>query len=178
MHMLASEASPPVSSRRAHPLPSFDLYGQSHRALRAVVTELLVRMGRTAATDDADVLARLDELDVVFDAIASHLAEEATFLHVALERKLPGAAIRLDIEHAEQARAMEELRALAMRIRREPSQRAVRFRVLYLRYAAFVGEALVHMSDEELRTQTLFDDLFTAEEQRALHDALCARKTW
>lgn len=176
MHTLANETtSPAPSSRRAHALPSFDLYGDIHRALRTAMTDLLARMGRTDPGDAREVVARLDDLVGMLDAMASHIAHEATFLHVALERRLPGSAIRLDIEHAEHARAMEDLKELAERVRRaDASRRPSSYRALYLRYAAFVGESLVHMTDEETRTQTLFDDLFTTAELHALHDALLA----
>ncbi len=176
MHTLTNETtSPTPSTRRGIALPFFDLYGDIHRALRVAMTDLLAGMGRTDPADARAVLARLDELEGMLDAMASHIAHEATFLHVALERRLAGGAIRLDIEHAEHARAMEELKELAEGVRGADSpRRPASYRALYLRYAAFVGESLVHMSDEELTTQALFDDLFTAAELHALHAALLA----
>lgn len=175
MQTTTNDHALPTPSRRGHRVPSFDLYGNVHRALRAMMTDVMIRMGRTVPADAREVGARLDELEGICEAMTSHIAHEANFLHVALERRLAGSALRLDIEHAEHVRAMEDLRALVVRVRRaDAARRPAYYRALYLRYTAFVGEALVHMSDEEARTQAMFDELFSAAELELIHAELIA----
>jgi len=157
-------------------VPAFDIYGGIHRALRLALTDLLVRMGTTVPTDPVEVGLRLGELERMFEGLAKHIAHEEAFLHPALERRRSGAARDLDLEHEEHAYAIRSMRDLASALAAGGSaaQRAGLYRTLYLRYSAFVGETLIHMAEEEAVTQPLFDELYSAAEQRAIHDELIA----
>jgi hypothetical protein len=157
------------------PLPKVDLYGPVHRGLRWALSSLLVRMGATDMSDPSRLPRMLDDLDGVLYLCESHLDHEERFIHPALERRKAGAREQLDAEHAEHNAAIAELRTLATAlVSAAPGSGAAIGRTLYLRFSSFVADNFVHMLEEETVVEPLLEQLYSAEELRALHDELLA----
>jgi hypothetical protein len=133
-------------------------YAKPHKALRAVMAETLVALGRMDPADECEVretMARLEEMLVLCER---HLHHENEFVHRAIETKRPGASFAYAADHVLHQQAIDSLRALARR--RDAS--------LYRRVAGFVAENLEHMEREESEAQALMWELFTDAELAAI----------
>ena len=150
-------------------LPSVDIYGPVHRGLRWALTSLLTQMGTTDFADGAQAAETLDDLEGVLYLCASHLAHENRHIHPAIARRRPELAARLDAEHVEHERAIDGLRKASARVAAaSPADVVALGRALYLLYATFVGENLVHMTEEETVVQPLLDASYDPAELHAL----------
>ncbi len=88
----------------------FDMYALIHKALRAMMADALVALGRLDVNEDEGVAQTLDRLRALLAACASHLQHEEDFIHPAIEARMPGAAcITADDHrhHREQIAALE-----------------------------------------------------------------------
>lgn len=156
-------------------VPALDLYGMPHKGLRLVFSRVLERLGNA---DFGDQAARGEVIGAVEESLwmlEQHIKHEERFIHAALERRRPGSAARLDGDHDEHECFIAELRHLcaAVATSSEAALPAIA-RKLYLRYAVFAAENLVHMDQEEQVTQRFIDELFSLEEQQALEAELIA----
>lgn len=155
-------------------VPELDLYGMPHKGLRLVFSRVLERLGNA---DLGDQVARAEVIGAVEESLwmlEQHIEHEERFIHAALERRRPGSAARLDGDHDEHERFIAELRHLCAAIVTSSEALPAIARKLYLRYAVFVAENLVHMDREEQVTQRFIDELFSLEEQQALEAELIA----
>lgn len=129
----------------------FDIYGQSHKALRACMCETLTMIGRFDCDDAQSSKQALDELDALLDHCEAHLANEERFVHPLLDAIASGASRRIAGEHDEHRSAIAALRrdieGLAQA--EDTASRAAIARTIYRRLAAFVADNLLHMETEE-----------------------------
>lgn len=154
--------------------PRFDVYGPIHKAIRKVVSELLVRMGRTSFADAAVARTLTEELEGVLRWCEEHIEHEVEFVHPALAQRVPGALAKIDQGHDDHARLVGELRGLIVAVDAAPSPelRVRAGHTLYLHYATFVAETLVHMVEEERVVQPLMHRFFTDAELMKINDAI------
>jgi len=146
MTTLTTEA--PRSSART--TARHDCYRGIHKAMRLMLTDTLMRVGRSDPFDDADVTATLEQFDELIELCESHIEHENSFMHPALERARPGSAARITEEHHAHDEALadlRELRALVAASRLEARGGALLR--LYHRLALFTAENLAHMDYEE-----------------------------
>lgn len=156
-------------------VPRVDLYGPVHRGLRWAMARLLAGMGSASPARPVETDAVLRDLDELLVSIEQHIKHEEAFLHPALEARRPGATAGLVHDHAEHANATAGLRVIVGALRSGSTEtRAPLWRALYLRFAGFVAENIVHMAEEEEVTQPLLEELFTTDELSDLHDRLLA----
>lgn len=127
-----------------------DPYGAVHKGIRAAHMRCLVAIGAADPASDAliDRLAR-----EIADHIAmcqTHLQDEDSFLHTALEQRRPGASAHAAEDHDDHQRSFAELEALLSRlVSALPSARPAALAELYRRFARFVADDLLHMDHEE-----------------------------
>lgn len=171
MSLTPIESPRTVRSAVRPALPAFDMYGPIHKGLRHALARMLSRLGTAAPNEPGADPKLIHDLEELLDVCESHLAHEDRFIHPAIERRRPGATESLAVGHREHEAAVAELRRLISALRAAPDQ-APALRRLYLRFAAFVAENLIHMAEEEEVTQPLLDELFTPEEQRAIQEEL------
>jgi hypothetical protein len=141
-----------------------DLYARPHKALRALMADTLVAIGRADPREECEVRDAHARLEEMLASCEKHAALENEFVHRALDAREDGAACRLAVEHLEHAQAIDELRAAARE--RRPD--------LYRRVAAFVGANLRHMDEEERHGNALLWRLFTDAELEAIESRLVA----
>src|SRR5512139_1686222 len=87
-----------ASAQSAHRL---DMYAGIHKALRALMADVLVAVGRMDPADESEfdwVSSRVLQLA---DVCTDHLMHENEYLHTALEARQPGASARCAHEHLE-----------------------------------------------------------------------------
>jgi len=168
--MNASNAQPAVASDEPLPsthrsAPGVDGFGPIHKALRYALADLLIAMGRASFLDDAQVERVLADLEDVLAFVEDHLRHEDDFVFPVLAARLSGTLDAMASAHSAHTQMVAELRALSKAAREaSASKRALVGRTLYLHYSVFVGEALVHMAEEERVLQPLLERLFTEEE--------------
>ncbi|MEW5687124.1 MAG: hypothetical protein AB1942_19560 [Pseudomonadota bacterium] len=146
----------------------WDIYGPIHKGLRLAHAELLRRLGR--ADFEAGVQATLlADLRAHLELAAKHLAHEESVIHPALEARAPGAATRLDSDHAHHQARFAMLESAIRAVEHAgAADRPALGRALYLAFTAFVAEDLEHMAREETETWPLLCGLFDDEQIAAL----------
>lgn len=150
----------------------YDFYRTVHRGLRHAHGQVLTRLGATDPGDPAARAETLAALDRHLEMCATHLADEDSEIHPALEQRRPGAAAEADDEHEAHEAAFVELRALAEQAR--GGGRAVWDR-LYRRFALLVAKDLIHMDGEETRLMPALQEAFSDDELHAIEGRIVAR---
>jgi hypothetical protein len=152
-----------------------DMYAGIHKALRALMADTLLAVGRMDYDDDlerAQVCQRVVEL---LEICASHLKHENEFVHTAIEARAPGASGRIAHEHEDHERHIGELSACAAQMLACPSaERAATALDLYRRLSQFVAENFLHMLVEETAHNAVLWAHYSDAELMDIHNALVA----
>lgn len=153
--------------------PRLDLYSSIHKAMRAVMTDTLLAVGRVDTGDEADLAEMAGRLEGLLTLCSQHLLHENTFVHPALEARASGASLTIATEHVEHVRHIAALRAdlqallLAPAGAREPLALA-----LYRELALFVAENFHHMQQEETAHNAALWAHYSDGELAQVHQAL------
>lgn len=152
-----------------------DLYVGIHKALRALMTDVLSAVGRMDTNDESEfdwVSSRVLQLAEV---CASHLTHENEFVHVAMEARQPGASARIAAEHADHGDAIAALETAVRAMRAcQGEARARAGLALYRRLALFVAHNFEHMHLEETAHNAVLWAHYSDEELLALHGRILA----
>ncbi|RYF15871.1 MAG: hypothetical protein EOO30_12905 [Comamonadaceae bacterium] len=153
--------------------PRFDMYTGIHKAMRAVMADTLLALGRLDAGDEeelADVSQRVLQL---LGMCESHLAHENAFVHRAIEARAPGASDAIAHEHAEHRQAIAALASQVAAVQSAPAHhRHAAALALYRALSLFVAENLQHMHVEETAHNAVLWARYTDAELVAIHDEL------
>lgn len=158
----------------AHP-PRHDLYRVIHKALRAILADTLVRVGRIDVDDTTDLEPALEQLTQALDFLVDHLRHEDDFVHPAIESRRPGGSERAHEEHADHLEAVARLRRDGDALRTAPArERFGHAHRLYLDLARLIAETFEHLQHEESTLSPLLWTLYSDAELGAIHDRLIA----
>ena len=91
--------------------PRLDLYAGIHKAMRAIMTDSLLALGRLDTDDEADMNDMAERLEGLLALCGQHLTHENDFVHPALEARASGASLTIATEHVEHVRHIAALRA-------------------------------------------------------------------
>ena len=94
-------------------LGRFNLYAGIHKALRAVMAECLLAVGRADPTDPQDVTDAGARVCALMDLCVSHVHHENNFVHPAIEARTPGLSADVAHEHLGHLEQIAYLRAAA-----------------------------------------------------------------
>jgi hypothetical protein len=155
--------------------PRMDLYAGIHKAVRAVMADTLLAVGRMD-TDDALELANTTERVLqLLDFCRSHLEHENEFVHPAIEARAAGASAVIAHEHEEHEHHIESLACAVMELRQaSPEHRATAALELYRQLALFVAGNFQHMHVEETAHNAVLWARYTDAELAAIEHALVA----
>jgi hypothetical protein len=152
-----------------------DPYGAVHKGIRAAHMRCLVTIGATEPTSDAQIERLMAKISEHLAMCRTHLEDENTVLHVALDARRPGSTAHAAEDHDDHLQSFAELKALLSQLgEAAPDNRAPALAALYRRFGRFVADDLVHMEHEE---HVLLPDLqaaFTDEELRELEGRIVA----
>jgi len=155
--------------------PRVDMYAGIHKALRALMADTLLAVGRMDSEDAlerAQVTQRVLEL---LDFCRSHLQHENDFIHPALEARAPGASGKIAHEHEEHLQAIVALADQATALLQcEPAARPAAALALYRALSLFIAHNFEHMHVEETAHNAVLWARYTDAELIAIHDALVA----
>ncbi len=127
-----------------------DPYGAVHKGIRAAHLRCLVAIGSADAANDAAIRHLVAELTDHLAMCNTHLADENSVLHTALEARRPGASAHATEDHDDHIQSFRELNGLLDRLASAPrEQRPAIIAALYRRFGRFVADDLLHMEHEE-----------------------------
>lgn len=159
----------------AGPAPRLDMYGGIHKAIRALMADTLLAVGRMDSGDDLELAQVSERVLQLLDFCASHLKHENEFVHAAIEARAPGASERIAHEHEEHERHIQALAATVAGLRAcAPEHRAAAAAALYRDLALFIAGNFEHMHVEETAHNAVLWARYTDAELAAIHDRLVA----
>lgn len=152
-----------------------DLYGAIHKALRMMMCDTLVALGRLD-TDDAQAVVRCSQrVFELLEACHGHLSHENRFVHSAMQARAAGSSDAIAHEHGEHEKAIVQLSRMAgALVKADAGQRAPLAAVLYRALSLFVADNLVHMVQEETTHNPVLWAHYSDEELVALEQELVA----
>lgn len=155
--------------------PRFDMYATIHKALRALMADTLLAVGRVDTDDALELAQTCQRVMELLDFCASHLQHENDFVHPALEMGRPGTSSQIAGEHEEHIRHIEQLRAQTAALLTMPmAARASGTLTLYRGLSRFIAENFEHMLHEESAHNAALWSAYSDAELLAIHDALVA----
>lgn len=155
-----------------------NIYGAVHKALRAHMTDTLLRVGRIDVLEPAECADAMARVRGLLDFCLQHIAHENGFIHTAIEARRPGACSAIVQGHLGHERLINDLHAAvrafeAVPLDNMPCRMASSSRV-YLLLSLFVADNFEHMHEEETAMNDLLWATHTDAEIIALHDRLVA----
>ncbi len=163
----------PSSIATANTPARYQIYSAVHKGLRALMADTLLRVGKMDAEDSCETAQTLEQLSNLLTLCRSHLEHENAFLHPALERARPNAALNTAEEHIEHLHAIADLeRQLIAADAATGGERAAAMHRLYLQLATFVAENMQHMHGEETDNNAVFLQYYSDAEVMALEAEL------
>jgi iron-sulfur cluster repair protein YtfE (RIC family) len=166
----------PARADEAQPAPArVDLYSGIHKAIRMMMSDLLVALGRMDGADAEERGATLARLRHFLDLARHHLHKEDQYVHPAMESRRRGSTSLMRKQHAEHEDAFERLEALALRVEASPAAgRAAAALDLYRGFALYMADDLVHMHEEETENNAVLWAHFSDAELLGIHQAIVA----
>lgn len=101
--------------------PRLDLYAGIHKALRALMADTLLAVGRMDSDDAWELAQTSQRVQELLDFCASHLKHENRFVHAAIEARAAGASALIAHEHEEHEQHIGRLSGLAAALLRAPA---------------------------------------------------------
>lgn len=152
-----------------------DLYADIHKALRAWMSHVLLRLGQIDTGDEEECAEVAGELEHLLSALQAHLTTENTHVHPAIEARRPGALAKIEQDHRAHEQAIAKLSRLAQAmLAADPKTRDAAALFLYRSYALFVAENLEHMHNEETLNNQLLWSAYDDSELLTIHQAILA----
>lgn len=155
--------------------PRLDMYSGIHKALRALMADTLLAVGRMDYDDDLERAQTCERVMALLDFCRAHLQHENDFVHAAIEARAPGASERIAHEHEDHERHISELGThVTGFLGCAPALRPALALDLYRRLSLFIAENFQHMHVEETAHNAVLWARYTDAELAAIHDALVA----
>ncbi len=132
-----------------------------HKALLAMLSDALVKLGQANEAPPPISLSLIDQLEQVLAACGAHMAQEEAWVHEALKSLAPRVVAPMDNDHIEQSAQLGRLQAAVQALRASPEPEPGFMHALYLQLSQFVGEALAHMAEEDARMTPALQAHFT-----------------
>ncbi len=175
MNIDSKELQQVAATAAAIDAPRMDMYAGIHKAMRALMADTLLALGRMDCDDDLELAQTTQQVLALMDACASHLKHENEFIHAALEARAPGASAVIAHEHDDHLAHIRRLAGAATALLGTPTaQRAAAVLALYRDLSLFIAENFHHMHVEETAHNAVLWARYTDAELEAIHDALVA----
>ncbi len=156
-------------------LPRVDLYAGIHKALRALMADTLLAVGRMDSEDEWELVQTTQRVVELLDVCRSHLRHENEFVHTAIEARAPGASAAIAHDHDEHEQHIASLAAAVQGLRGSPaSDRAAGALSLYRELSLFIAGNFQHMHVEETAHNAVLWARYTDAELIDIHNALVA----
>lgn len=162
-------------TRHVAAVARLDMYAGIHKALRALMTDTLVAVGRMDPADDHDTEQTTQRVLELMDFCASHLRHENEFIHTAIEARAPGASGVIAHDHEEHEKEIGRIARAATALLQLPaSSRSPSALALYRELALFIAHNFEHMHVEETAHNAVLWSRYTDAELVDIHNRLVA----
>ncbi|MDP1741359.1 hemerythrin domain-containing protein [Polaromonas sp.] len=152
-----------------------DMYSGIHKALRALMADTLLAVGRMDPDDALEVAQVSQRVHELLDGCLSHLHHENTFVHAAIEARAPGASEQIGHQHGDHEQGIGKLRTqVSALLSASAARRAGEALELYRALALFIAENFQHMHTEETAHNAVLWSRYTDAELADIHGALVA----
>ena len=141
------------------------MYCHIHKALRALMADTLLNVGRMDPDDNLEMAEATDQGLTMTAAWEGHLGHENDFVHPAMESRSPGSTAGTAGEHREHLDEILGLGRAVSQLRSTPQgQRDALALALYHRVAKFMAHNFAHMQVEESMNNDLLWACYTDDE--------------
>jgi Hemerythrin HHE cation binding domain len=155
--------------------PRLDLYAGIHKALRAMMADVLVSAGRADPQDPVSLLGLAGRVHALLDLCTAHIAHENDFVHTAIEARAPGLSLAVTHDHEDHLAAIAALRSAVSALSTlKGAARAASAQAFYLQLAGFVAHNFEHMAVEEAVHNAALWANYSDAELADIHNALVA----
>lgn len=152
-----------------------DPYGAVHKGIRGAHMRCLIAIGALDATNDSAIRRLVTELTDHLAMCNTHLEDENSILHTALDAHRPGASAHAAEDHHDHLQSFRELKGLIDRLASAPrEQRQAIIAALYRRFGRFVADDLLHMEHEEYVLLPELQSAFSDSELQELEGRIVA----
>lgn len=152
-----------------------DIYAGIHKGLRALMSHVLVTVGRADPLDAWEIAAAIGEVRGLLAACAHHLDLENRHVHAAMEARRPDSAAHTADDHVDHEHAIARLEEAVRDVERSHGgSRASAAQRLYRQLALFVAENFEHMHVEETENNAVLWAEYSDAELGRIHDAIVA----
>ncbi|MDM0045755.1 hypothetical protein QTH91_14795 [Variovorax dokdonensis] len=150
-----------------------DLYAGIHKALRAVMSDTLLAVGRMDAHDALELAQTTQRVLQLLDLMRSHLEHENNFVHKALEARAPGSSQHIGDDHVHHVAEIDTL-AESVRALLDTSGQDLDAAVhgFYRRLSLFIAHNYEHMNYEETQHNATLWAHYSDEELMGIHAEL------
>lgn len=124
-------------------------YRVIHKAIRAMLLDLVVRAGRVDWTDATDVAAFRKQMQNAFALLAAHAEHEERVVAPMLDLAAISTARVIGSAHRDQETDLQNLMLMLDAVDPAAEDAASAGHVLVVALSRFAGESLAHMADEE-----------------------------
>jgi len=153
--------------------PRVDMYAGIHKAMRALMADTLMAVGRMDCEDGLELAQVTQRVLELLEFCGTHLKHENEFVHVAIEARAPGASGQIAHEHREHEAAITALaNQTTALLHCEPPARHAGALDLYRELALFVAHNFEHMHVEETAHNAVLWARYTDAELIEIHNAL------
>jgi len=154
----------------------FDIYCGIHKAMRAMMADTLLAVGRLDPSDIEEITAVSGRVMELLDFCSDHLHHENAYIHKAIEARAPGASEVVAHEHEDHRRHIADLKhsVAALWAMPEATRSDAAVLNLYRDLALFVADNFRHMHVEETAHNALLWARYTDAELVAIHTELVA----
>jgi len=164
-----------ASANVAPAAPRFDMYASIHKALRSLMCDTLLQVGRVDVNDLPELDSTLDRVEMLLAFCLDHIERENGWVHTAIEARQPAGAARTAHDHEDHFESIAALRAETAALRAaKPQAQAMLAHRLYQHLALFVAENFQHMHIEETANNAALWALYTDAELHEIHGRLLA----
>ena len=152
-----------------------DIYAGIHKAMRSVMCDVLLALGRTDVHDEAQLRDSMLRVQELAHLCRKHLEHENAFVHTALAARCPGACAQAEADHVEHLHHIAALESAAQALPLlPPAERDAAALALYRQVALFVADNFQHMQMEEGLHNAALWSAYTDAELLALHGRIVA----
>jgi len=153
--------------------PRLDMYGPIHKAIRALMCDTLLAVGRADPQDAVELNETLARVDVLLTFCVHHVQHENNYVHTAIEARFAGCSAGVAEEHLHHLEHIGTLRRANDAVRQAPAeQKPGVLQALYQQLALFVADNFQHMHVEETVHNDALWAHYTDAELHAVHEAL------
>ena len=142
------------------------IYGNIHKAVRHIMYTTALALGSADFRDQKSMRESLEQLRGSIATLQEHAEHEETFVHPALESRVPGITKPFEVNHEDDERLFDRMRELGSQIEAvgDNDQRVALGTQLYGMFNTYIGDYLGHLDREDEELEHALWDHFTDQE--------------